>query len=226
MDQFAHLRPDLPAWRRSSADELVNAATHGFGLLIAGVGALVMISSVRLGDDAWLVIGCGVYLASLVAVYTMSTLSHSSTSLRWKSLFRQLDQACIYLLIAATYTPFSLAYLRAGLWWLLLGAMWAVALTGFAAKVVFAHRVEAVSIGSYVLLGWMPIIAIPALWQAAPTGAFGSMIAGGLCYTVGTLFLIYDERVRHFHAVWHLCVIAGSACHFFGMLVFVVRGGS
>jgi hemolysin III len=109
---------------------------------------------------------------------------------------------------------------------MLLGAMWVVALVGFAAKVFFAHRVEAVSITSYVLLGWMPIIAVPALWRSAPTGAIASMIAGGLCYTIGTLFLVYDERVRHFHAAWHLFVIAGSACHFLGILVFVVRGGN
>jgi hemolysin III len=225
MTQSAQLRPDFAAWRRSSTDELVNAATHGAGLVIALAGALVMTNSMLANGDAWLSIGCGVYLISLLAVYAMSTLSHSATSVRWKSLFRQLDQGFIYLLIVATYTPFSLAYLRGGLWWALLGMMWVVAIAGFAAKVLFAHRVDAVSIVSYVLLGWMPIIAVPALWRSAPAGAFGSIIAGGLCYTVGTLFLIYDERVRHFHAAWHLCVIAGSACHFVGMLVFVLRGG-
>jgi hemolysin III len=226
MNQFAHLRTDLPAWRRSSTDELVNAATHGLGLVIALMGAVAMTSGMSSDRDARLVIVCGVYITSLVAVYAMSTLSHSSTSLRWKSLFRQLDQAFIYLLIVATYTPFSLAYSRGGLWLMLLGAMWVVALAGFAAKVFFAHRVEAVSIASYVLLGWMPIIAVLALWCSAPLGAFWAMIAGGLCYTVGTLFLIYDERVRHFHAVWHLCVIAGSTCHFLGIFVFVVGGVS
>ena len=226
MNQFAHLRADLPAWRRSSTDELVNAATHGLGLVIAVIGALVMTSGVFAVGDTWLVIVCGVYITSLVAMYAMSTLSHISTSPKWKSLFRQLDQAFIYLLIVATYTPFSLAYLHGGLWLMLLGAMWLVALVGFAAKVFFAHRVEAVSITSYVLLGWMPIIAVPALWHSAPTGAIVSMIAGGLCYTIGTLFLVYDERVRHFHAAWHLFVIAGSACHFLGILVFVVHGGN
>ena len=154
---------ELPAWQRSSADELLNAATHGFGLALAVVGALVMAGGVAADGDAWRIIGCGVYLASLVTVYAMSTLSHTVTSPSWKSLFRRLDQGFIYLLIAATYTPFSLAYLRSGLWWALLGAMWSVALFGFAAKVFFAHRVEAVSIASYILLGWMPIVAAPAL---------------------------------------------------------------
>ena len=215
-------QPELPAWQRSSADELLNAATHGFGLALAVVGALVMAGAVAADGDAWRIIGCGVYLASLVTVYAMSTLSHTVTSPRWRSLFRRLDQGFIYLLIVATFTPFSLAYLRGGWWWALLGAMWSVALFGFAAKVFFAHRVEAVSIASYILLGWMPIVAAPALMRLMPMGAFWWMVGGGLCYTVGTFFLMNDDRVRHFHAVWHVCVIAGSVCHFLGILIFVV----
>jgi hemolysin III len=151
----------------------------------------------------------------------MSTLSHTARSPRWKSLFRRLDQGFIYLLIVATFTPFSLAYLRSGVGWALLAAMWAVALVGFAAKVFFAHRVEAVSVVSYVVLGWMPVLAAPAMIHVIPLGAFLWCLGGGLCYTLGTLFLINDERVRHFHAVWHVCVIAGSVCHFLGILMFV-----
>jgi hemolysin III len=214
---MSQLRPDLSAASRSATDELLNASTHALGLVIAVIGALVMTLRVFDIGNAWLVASCGVYMTSLVAMYAMSTLSHSSTSPKWRSLFRRLDQAFIYILIVATYTPFFLAYLRGNAWWMLLGAMWVVALVGFAAKVCFAHRVEAVSITSYVVLGWMPVIAVPALWRAAPTAAIVSMIAGGLCYTVGTLFLVNDERVRHFHAAWHLFVIAGSACHFFGI---------
>ncbi len=226
MDHCAYSQADVAAWDRSATDELVNAATHGFGLALACAGAAVMSGGVAANTDFWLRIGCGVYLASLVSVYAMSTLSHCSTFPFWKSLFRRLDQGCIYLLIVATYTPFSLAYLHGGLWWVLLGVMWTVALYGFATKAFFAHRVEAVSVSSYVLLGWMPVIAVPALLRFAPIGVFGLILAGGMCYTVGTLFLIYDARVRHFHAVWHLCVIAGSACHFLGVLLFVVPAGS
>jgi hemolysin III len=155
----------------------------------------------------------------------MSTLSHAAMTPRWKSRFRALDQGFIYLLIVATYTPFSLAYLRGNAWgWVLLAAMWTVALFGFVSKVFFAHRVEAVSIASYVLLGWMPMLAAPTLLHLVPMGAFWWMLLGGVCYTVGTIFLMNDDRVRHLHAVWHLCVIAGSACHFAGILIFVVGG--
>jgi hemolysin III len=215
-----------PAWQRSAADERINAVTHGLGLVLAALGALVMATSVASRGDRWVVTGCAVYLASLIAVYAMSTLSHGAWPPRWKSLFRRLDQAFIYLLIAATYTPFSVAYLRGPWWWALLATIWVVALLGFASKLFFAHRVEAVSIVSYVLLGWMPIVAAPALMQTLPMGAFWWMLVGGACYSLGTVFLHLDERVRHFHAVWHLCVIAGSACHFAGILFFVVRAAS
>ena len=225
MHHESHTLSQYDTWQRSPADELVNAATHGLGLALAIVGALVMAGSVWGQGDVWLVVGCSIYLASLMAVYTMSTLSHSARALRWKLLFRRLDQGFIYLLIAATYTPFSLAYLRSGLWWVLLGAMWTVAISGFIAKVFFAHRVHAISVASYMVLGWMPMIAAPALMRTVPMGAFWWMLWGGVCYTLGTLFLIYDQRVRHFHAVWHLCVIAGSACHFLGIFVFVVGTG-
>ena len=215
---------DLPAWQRSASDEWVNALTHAFGFVLAVAGALVMAGSVMSHGDGWLIAGCGVYLISLVAVYAMSTLSHSVSSAKWKSWFRRLDQGCIYLLIVGTYTPFSLAYLQGG-WSLFLGAMWCIAILGFAAKVFFAHQVDTASVVSYIVLGWMSVIAAPAFLQSMPAGALGAMLGGGVCYTAGTFFLVYDTHVRHFHALWHLCVIAGSACHFLGILVFVVGSG-
>ena len=218
---MAQVQQDLPAWRRSSTDEFANATTHGFGLLIALAGALVVIPNVLAHGDSRLIIGSGLYLTSLVAVYAMSTLSHVATSVRWKSLFRKYDQAFIYVLIVATYTPFSLAYLSGHGWSMLLVVMWTVALGGFAAKTIFAHRVETVSIASYVILGWMPIVALPTIWRSAPTGAFDLIIAGGACYMAGTLFLVNDELVRYFHAAWHLLVIAGSACHFVAIFGFI-----
>lgn len=220
----APLRPDFPAWRRTADDELWNTVTHGFGFFISLAGALIMMDNVLMTGNLRLAAGCGIYLTTLIAVYAMSTLSHGAQSIRWKSLFRQLDQAFIYLLIAGTYTPFSLAYLNGWQWNVMLGVMWFVALTGFVSKTVFAHRVEAVSVVSYVVLGWLPVIAIPTLWQVAPGSVLEAVFAGGFCYTVGTIFLVYDEHVKHFHAAWHVCVISGSMCHFLGMLVFVVRG--
>src|SRR5690349_18903609 len=176
MNEIARERPDFPAWRRTLEEERINAATHGAAFVLFVVGAVIMAAGITANHNARLVIGCVVYIASLTAVYASSTLSHSSTSIRWKSFFRRLDQGCIYLLIVATYTPFSLAYLRGGLWLTVLLAMWGVAILGFLAKLVFAHRVETVTITSYVFLGWITIIAIPSLWRSAPIGAVASMI--------------------------------------------------
>lgn len=210
-------------WRLSRAEERANAITHGLGLALSVIGAVVMAASVLRDNDVWRQIGCGVYVASLIAVYAMSTLSHSARSLEWRSFFRALDQGCIYFLIAATYTPFSLAYLRTTPWWLLLGTIWVIALWGFFSKVVFAHRIEAVSIWPCIVLGWMPSVSVPALAGIVPAAAFWWMLVGGLCYTVGTIFLRYDDKVRHFHAIWHLLVIAGSTCHFLAIFAFVAR---
>jgi hemolysin III len=225
MEQIAQLRQQFPAWRRSSEEELVNAVTHGLGFVISVAGSLVMMSAVLASGNSPLVVGCGLYLISLMAVYAMSTLSHSPTSFRLKLLFRQLDQAFIYLLIVGTYTPFALAFLHGWQWDILMAAMWMVALTGFVAKVFFAHEVHAVPVKTYIVLGWMPIVALPSLYFATPAGAFDSIIAGGVFYSLGTFFLIRDDRVRHFHAIWHLCVMAGSACHFLGIYAYVVHGG-
>jgi hemolysin III len=216
-------RPDFTVLRPAADEELVNAVTHGIGLAFAVVGSLVMMKSVSLRADAVLAVGCAAYLFTLVAVYAMSTISHAVTAPRWRMLFRQLDQAFIYLLIVGSYTPYSLAYLRGGFWWALLAMMWAVALVGFVSKAFFAHKIENGSILSYLFLGWMSIIALPAIWQLAPGAEFALIIGGGVCYTIGTFFLLNDLKVRHFHAAWHLWVMAGSACHFMGLFVYVVQ---
>lgn len=222
--KFYPLR-EYSAWQRSATDEIVNAATHALGLFLAIVGALVMGWSVVAHGDGWRIAGCVVFAASLVAVYAASTLSHSCTSVRWKAFYRRLDQGFIYLLIVGTYTPFGLTYWRTTTGWLLLGALWTVAIAGFVAKVVLGHRVHSISLWTYVTLGWLPVIAVPAIMHSVPLSIGGWMLLGGLCYTAGTLFLMLDERVRHFHAVWHLMVIAGSVCHFLGIFASVASAG-
>ena len=212
----------LSTYPLSSSEEFVNSITHGIGLVLSVVGAIVM--AVALGrGDVWRVMGCGVYLASLITVYAMSTMMHSCHTPRWKSFFRALDQGSIYLLVAATYTPFALAYLRTSVWWILLGLIWVVALQGFLAKVLFAYRVEAPAIWPHALIGGIPFISIPTLLGVISISALWWILVGVACYVVGLVFFVNDERVRHFHAVWHVFVIAGSMCHFMGIYLFVVR---
>ena len=188
-------------WQRTEVDEFINTITHGIGFMLAVIGALVMGGIVWRYGDVWQMAGCGVFVASLVAVYAASTLSHSCSSLRWKSFFRRLDQGVIYFLVVATYTPFGLGYLRTGAGWLLLAALWMGTLAGFLSKVLFAHRVDASSIWTYVALGVLPTITVPWLWTMVPAGTGPWMFLGGICYLLGTIFLVNDTRVRHFHAV-------------------------
>jgi hemolysin III len=214
------------AWQRSPGDELVNAVTHGLGFVLAAMGGLLMTYCVVMHGDPWRMVGCGVFVASLLAVYAASTLSHSCTNVHWKAFFRRLDQGVIYLLIVGTYTPFGLTYWRTTMGWILLGALWSVAVLGFFSKMFLGHRVHSISMWSYITLGWLPVLAVPSMVQSVPLVIGGWMLIGGLCYTVGTLFLVYDARVKHFHAVWHLLVIAGSAFHFLGILSGVAQAAN
>jgi hemolysin III len=219
----ATLPAKAPALGRTATDEFLNTLTHGFGFLLAAAGAYQM-SGRLAGCSELLALGCTMYLISLLGVYSMSTMSHGATEPRWKTFYRQLDQGFIYLLIVASYTPYSIAYLHGPVWTTLLCGMWVGAIAGFIAKVFLAHQVESVSVVPPLMLGWVPIVAMPTLSQQAPAGAFELIIAGGIFYTVGVCFFINDGRVKYFHAVWHVCVIAGSTCHFSGILNFVLAG--
>ena len=207
-------------------DEIANSVTHGIGLALALVGAIALIT-LAVRDAGWRqVVGCAIFGATLVAVYAASTLSHVFQRPRLRRLFRMLDQGCIYLLIAGTFTPLSLEYLRGGWWWVLLTAMWSIAAVGFVTKVFLAHRVEAVSTVAYVMMGWLPVVAAKPMIAIVPSGCLWLMAAGGLCYTIGTIFLIFDRKALFLHAVWHIFVIAGSAVHYYAILQYVVMAGA
>lgn len=198
---------------RLMREERMNCLTHAVGAA-AGVAAVAYLLAVtaRTGDTRQL-IACGVYGCALVAVFVASALSHAFHQSRLRRLFRTLDQACIFLLIAGTFAPLAETYLRQGDWWLLHAAVWTVALFGFASKALFAHQIESVSTRLHLILGWMPVLGVKPIMSLAPLGLAGWMLLGGCCYSLGTIVLRYDHR-PYFHVVWHLLVIAGCACHF------------
>jgi hemolysin III len=200
--------------RDISTDDTLNAATHAVGLVLSIAGAVLLIDRASSQADAWRIAGCGIFAATLISMYAASTLSHLCKGPRLRRLFRCLDQAFIYLLIAGTYTPIGLGYLRTNAGLLFLGLMWLAALWGCISKIMLIYRPEVVRVWSYLLLGWMPIIIAPWMVGVVPATALWWMLAGGMCYTVGTLFLAGDVRYRHFHAVWHVLVIVASACHY------------
>jgi len=205
--------------QRLRNEELVNSLTHAIGLVLSMVGAAWLMAAVLRMGESWQVAACAVYSVSLVAVYAASTLSHVySQHPRLRAVFRTLDQAFIFMLIAGTFTPIAVTHLRMGWWLSLLAAMWVLAWAGFFSKTVLGHQVEAATTAAQVCLGWMPVLAVRPMIEFAPPGLLVWVLAGGLCYTAGTFFLKRDERFARFHAVWHVFVIAGSACHFLAVL--------
>ncbi len=203
-------------------DEAANLLTHGLGLVLSLIATAVMMWVVA-DENVRTIAACGVYCLTLILLYGGSTLSHSFHDLELRRLFRTIDQACIYLLIAGSFTPFAVIYLGHGWWWLSLVAMWVLAIAG----VLFALRLRNLSGAAkvtYAILGWLPAVTLWELYQRAPPEMLVWMLAGGFFYSSGTIFLKYDRKVRYLHALWHVFVIAGSVCHYIAVLVFAVRG--
>ena len=203
-------------------EELINAGTHAIGAACAIAAAVILIVVAARHGTVWEICGCSVYAATLIAAYLASTLSHAFRNPQRRLIFRVADQAIIFLFIAGTFTPLATAYLRHGAWWVLTGSIWVLALIGFFRKAIFAHRVTlgAVTVGLYVLVGWLPILATGQAIHAMPAGLLWWILAGGLCYSAGIIFFHFDDRVRYFHAAWHLMVIAGTTCHYVGILTY------
>ena len=201
----------------SLGEEIANSVTHGVAAL-ASVAALAILLAVAIGrGDAWQVVGGAIFGATLILLYTASTLYHALTHPRAKRVFRVLDHSAIYLLIAGTYTPFTLGALRGPWGWSLLGAVWALAALGITAKATLGFRFPRLSTAVYIGMGWLAVIAFRPLLMHIGVAGIMWLVAGGLCYTAGVIFFAW-ERLRYGHMVWHLFVAAGSVCHFFAVL--------
>jgi len=216
---FRRMKAALPSYTRG--EEIANSLTHGLGLALSIAGLSVLVTLAALRRDAWTVVGCAVFGASLVLLYGASTCYHAFRARRWKRVLRVFDHAAIFLLIAGTYTPFMLANLRGPWGWSLFGVVWGLAVTGIVLKAFWTGRFEVMSTLIYLFMGWLVLIGIRPLIEAVPHGSLVLLIAGGVAYSVGTLFYCW-ERLPYHHAVWHLFVLAGSTCHFFAVLVTVV----
>jgi hemolysin III len=192
--------------------ELANAFTHGFGVLAALAGGAVLVTLASLGGDPWRIVGAAVFTATLVLLYSASTLYHAVRSPRAKRRLKVLDHASIYLLIAGTYTPFTLGGLRGGWGWSLFGVIWGLAVAGVVFKLFAAGRFPRASTAIYIGMGWLIVIAAGPMVRSLPPVVIAWLLAGGVAYTLGTVFY-HNRRFTYSHAVWHLFVMAGSACH-------------
>ena len=206
---------------RLPLEEVANCATHGLGLAlsVAGFAALVVLAWGY--GDAWHLTSCGVYGASLVALYLASTLYHGVRAPRAKQLLQALDHCGIYLLIAGTYTPFTLVTLRGPWGWTLFGLVWGLALAGILFRVLCGTRYRPLAVASYVMLGWLCVVAVKPILELVPLGALAWIAAGGLAYTTGVFFFA-AKRIPHHHAIWHLFVLGGSICHYVAVLLYVL----
>ena len=200
--------------------ERLNSFTHLAGTVLAAVGAPVLIVLAARSGDIWKIVGFSTYGAALFLLYGASTLYHSVRG-RAKTILRKLDHCSIYVLIAGTYTPFALVTLRGPWGWTLFGLAWGLAAIGIAQEFVFGKGARRLSIIIYMVMGWMAVVALRPLADGLGMPGLAWLLAGGLLYSGGIIFYVLDERVRHFHGVWHLFVLGGSAAHFIAIAFYV-----
>jgi len=202
---------------RLTFEEIANTVTHGIGLLLSIAGLVVLLALAILHGTVWHVVSCSIYGATLICLYSASTLYHASVSPRLKRTLKILDHSAIYLLIAGTYTPFLLLNLRGPWGWSLLGVIWSLAVAGIILKFWLVDHWELASTAVYVLMGWLVLIATRPVLAHLPSATLLWLLAGGLFYSAGVIFYLW-KRLPYSHTVWHVFVLAGSTCHYFAVL--------
>jgi hemolysin III len=201
--------------------ERFNSITHIVGAALAAAGGILLVAVAWRSGDSWKIASCSVYAATLVHLYLVSSLYHSVRGAT-KDILRKVDHCAIYLLIAGTYTPFTLVTLRGTWGWSMFGVVWALALFGLVQEIWYAHGTRILSLVIYVMMGWLAVIGVKPLIAALDWSGFIWLVSGGLCHTVGIAFYATDHKVRHGHGIWHLFVLAGSSCHYVTILLYVV----
>lgn len=202
-------------------EERLNAVTHGTGTLLALGGLIMLVAAAHLYGGIWHLVSASIYGSALVLLYLASTLYHSFRNERLKEIFKVFDHSAIYLLIAGTYTPFTLIPLHGVLGWIIFGAIWGMACIGIGFKIFFAKRFKILSTVCYIAMGWFMVIAIKPLIASLSLEGVCWLIAGGAFYTVGSIFYL-ARRLPYNHMIWHLFVLAGSACHFVSIFYYVL----
>lgn len=194
-------------------EEWLNSATHGIGALLSVIGTVALIAGASQSGDAWKIVSFSIFGASLILLYLASALYHGARRPELKRAFKTLDHCAIFLLIAGTYTPFLLVNMRGTVGWTLFAVIWSLAVTGVILKVIFKNRFKLARVGIYIAMGWLITFASSDLVASLSETALNLTIAGGVVYTAGVAFYLAD-RIPYMHAIWHLFVIGGSACHF------------
>ena len=205
----------------SEQEELANRLTHCVAAIFSLIGLVVLLVAASRTGDPYRIVSAAIFCGTLCVFYVISTLYHSIRHPRARYVFRVLDHAGIFLVIAGSYTPFTLVSLRAGRGWLLFGLVWGLAIAGIIFKSFMTHRLKFLAPVFYIGLGWMIVIDLEGLLTMVPMNGVRWLVAGGLFYTVGILFYAID-RIPYNHAAWHVFVIAGSLCHYLAVLWYVI----
>ncbi len=211
----------------TKGEEIVNSITHGIGAVLSIAALVVMIVFASINKNAWQIVSVSIYGTTLLILYIMSTLYHAITNEKAKKVLQIFDHSSVYLLIAGTYTPFSLVILRQSSYkgWLVFSVIWAMAIFGITIYAIFPRRFKIFNIASYVIMGWVIVFAFPELIQTmtslnAINGIYW-LFAGGIFYTVGIIFYAI-KKIKYFHSIWHIFVLLGSICHFISVLFYVI----
>ncbi len=202
-------------------EEVMNAVTHGIGTLLSVAGLVLLTVLAYLHGDIWHIVSFSIYGTTLVLLYLASTLYHSFTNERIKRIFKILDHSAIYLLIAGTYTPFTLVPLHGVLGWTVFGVVWGLAMIGIVLKIFFAGRFNIISTLCYLGMGWFIVFAIKPLIATVPALGMTWLLVGGLFYTLGSIFYLW-KKIPYNHAIWHLFVLAGSISHFIAVFFYIL----
>jgi hemolysin III len=201
----------------SISEEIVNSITHGVGALLSIAALIILIVVAVQHGNAWHIVSFSIFGASLVLLYTSSTLYHSFTNNRVKNIFARFDHAAIFALIAGTYTPFLLTTIRGALGWTFFGIIWAVAITGIVIRSIHLHKYRRLMVAIYLLMGWMFVFMLNSMIKNLPTISLIFLLIGGLSYTVGVIFYAW-RKLPFGHGIWHLFVLGGSIGHFFAVI--------
>lgn len=201
--------------------EHFNTWTHLAGAVLSVIGGTILIVKGALSGDVWKIVSFSIYSATLVLLYTASTLYHNAKPGKVKLILRKFDYNSIYFLIAGSYTPFALVSLRGPWGWSLFGVVWGLALLGIFQELLLARKSRWLSMTIYLLMGWLALLGVKPLLAALTWAGFSWLLAGGIAYTVGIFFYLNDSRFPHWHGIWHLFVLAGSALHYCAILLYV-----
>ena len=202
--------------------EKFNTYTHMAGALLALIGAVALVVLGAFSGDVWKIVSFTIYGTTLVLLYSFSTLYHNAAQGRFKAFMQKVDHMSIYLLIAGSYTPFTLVSLRGPWGWSLFGVVWGLALLGMVQELWLTKKTRRLSMVIYILMGWVALVAVVPLINVLSWAGFLWVAAGGLAYTIGIIFFLNDEKFPHWHGIWHLFVITGSALHYCAIVLYVV----